>query len=44
MNSLRKFSGRRILAILIKEFIQLLRDRTTLGMIVGIPIIQLLLF
>lgn len=39
MNSLA-----RILAILGKEFIQMLRDRLTFGMMVGIPVMQLLLF
>lgn len=34
----------RIWAIFKKEFIQLKRDRTTLAMIVGIPIMQLILF
>src|SRR3982751_6265296 len=34
----------RILAILSKEFTQLIRDRLTYAMIIGIPIIQLLLF
>jgi ABC-2 type transport system permease protein len=34
----------RIVAILSKEFIQLIRDRLTYAMIIGIPIIQLLLF
>ena len=38
------FSFSRWWAIVIKEFIQLRRDRLTFGMIVGIPIIQLLLF
>ena len=38
------FSWTRWLGILIKEFIQLRRDRLTFGMIVGIPVIQLLLF
>ena len=38
------FSFSRWLGILIKEFIQIKRDRLTFGMIVGIPIIQLLLF
>lgn len=38
------FSFSRWLGILIKEFIQLKRDRLTLGMIIGIPIIQLMLF
>ncbi len=34
----------RILAILRKEIRQLRRDRLTFGMVVGIPIIQILLF
>ncbi len=34
----------RLLGILIKEFLQLRRDRLTFGMIVGIPILQLMLF
>src|SRR4029450_3111589 len=34
----------RILAVLQKEFTQLLRDRLTYAMMLGIPIIQLLLF
>ena len=34
----------RILAILAKEFTQLVRDRLTYAMIIGIPVIQLLLF
>ena len=38
------FSFSRWLGIMQKEFIQLKRDRLTFGMIVGIPIIQLLLF
>lgn len=38
------FSFSRWYGILLKEFIQLKRDRLTFGMIVGIPIIQLLLF
>ncbi len=37
-------SLQRIGAILHKEFLQLSRDRLTFGMIVGIPLIQLLLF
>ena len=41
---MRGFSLYRWLGILIKEFIQLKRDRLTFGMIVGIPMIQLLLF
>jgi ABC-2 type transport system permease protein len=38
------FSVSRWLGIVGKEFIQLKRDRLTFGMIVGIPIIQLVLF
>jgi len=38
------FSLSRWLGIVVKEFIQLKRDRLTFGMIVGIPLIQLLLF
>jgi ABC-2 type transport system permease protein len=40
----RRFSLRRIAAILVKEFIQLRRDRLTFAMILGIPTMQLLLF
>lgn len=38
------FSFRRARAIMAKEFLQLLRDRATLAMIVLIPVVQLLLF
>jgi ABC-2 type transport system permease protein len=38
------FSVSRWLGIVGKEFIQLKRDRLTFGMVVGIPIIQLILF
>ena len=34
----------RILAVLAKEFTQLVRDRLTYAMIIGIPVLQLLLF
>ncbi|MDA0225031.1 MAG: ABC transporter permease [Proteobacteria bacterium] len=34
----------RWIGILVKEFIQLKRDRLTFGMIVGIPVIQLMIF
>jgi ABC-2 type transport system permease protein len=40
----RYFSLSRWLGIVGKEFIQLKRDRLTFGMIVGIPVIQLVLF
>ena len=39
-----RFSLRRALAVLVKEFIQLKRDTVTLRMIVAIPVMQILLF
>ena len=38
------FSLSRWLGIIVKEFIQLRRDRLTFGMIIGIPLLQLMLF
>jgi ABC-2 type transport system permease protein len=38
------FSFARFWAIVVKEFIQMRRDRLTFGMMVGIPMIQLILF
>lgn len=38
------FSPRRLWAVVVKEFIQMRRDRITLGMIVLIPLMQLILF
>jgi ABC-2 type transport system permease protein len=38
------FSWSRFVAVLVKEFIQMRRDRLTFAMIVGIPILQLILF
>jgi ABC-2 type transport system permease protein len=38
------FSLSRFLAIAVKEFVQMRRDRLTFAMIVGIPILQLVLF
>lgn len=38
------FSLRRWWSIVLKEFLQLRRDRVTFGMIVGLPVLQLLLF
>ncbi|MCO5106868.1 MAG: ABC transporter permease [Burkholderiaceae bacterium] len=38
------FSPGRWIGIVVKEFIQLQRDRLTFGMIIGIPVLQLLLF
>src|SRR5271154_657091 len=40
----RTFSFRRFFAIVSKEFIQMRRDRITFAMMVGIPMIQLILF
>jgi ABC-2 type transport system permease protein len=39
-----RFSPRRLKALMIKEFIQILRDRSTFGMIFMMPIIQLLIY
>jgi ABC-2 type transport system permease protein len=41
---MNRFSFSRWLGIMLKEFIQLKRDRLTFGMIVGIPLMQLMLF
>ncbi|HEX6529112.1 MAG TPA: ABC transporter permease [Burkholderiales bacterium] len=38
------FSWSRWVGIIVKEFIQLKRDRLTFGMIIGIPLLQLILF
>jgi ABC-2 type transport system permease protein len=40
----RAFSLARIYAILLKEFLQMRRDRVTIGMIVALPLMQLFLF
>lgn len=44
MNTGRGFSLARLWAIVVKEFIQMRRDRVTFAMMIGIPIIQLILF
>jgi ABC-2 type transport system permease protein len=41
---MRLFSFSRFLAILAKEFIQMRRDRLTFSMMMGVPLMQLLLF
>jgi ABC-2 type transport system permease protein len=41
---MRRFSFHRFWAIVLKEFIQMKRDRVTFAMMVGIPLMQLLLF
>lgn len=38
------YSTARFLAILVKEFIQMRRDRMTFAMMIGLPIVQLILF
>ncbi|TIN98796.1 MAG: ABC transporter permease, partial [Mesorhizobium sp.] len=38
------FSFSRLGALLIKEFIQMRRDRITFAMMLGVPLIQLVLF
>jgi ABC-2 type transport system permease protein len=40
----RRFSPSRFWAIVVKEFIQMRRDRVTFGIMVGIPLVQLILF
>lgn len=40
----RRFSFHRFWAMVLKEFIQMKRDRLTFGMMVGIPLMQLVLF
>jgi ABC-2 type transport system permease protein len=42
--SRRSFNLHRFVAIVVKEFIQMRRDRLTFGMMVGIPMMQLILF
>jgi ABC-2 type transport system permease protein len=41
---MKQFSFHRFWAIVLKEFIQMMRDRVTFGIMVGIPLMQLLLF
>lgn len=38
------FSPARFWAMIVKEFIQMRRDRTTFGLMVGVPLLQLILF
>ena len=44
MKKWRRFSIARFRAMLAKEFIQMRRDRLTFGMMIGIPLLQLILF
>jgi ABC-2 type transport system permease protein len=41
---LHEFNWRRFWAVVVKEFIQMRRDRLTFAMMVGIPLVQLILF
>jgi ABC-2 type transport system permease protein len=41
---MKRFSWRRMMAVFIKEFQQMMRDRLTFAMAVGVPILQLVLF
>jgi ABC-2 type transport system permease protein len=41
---LHEFNWRRFYAVVRKEFIQMRRDRMTFGMMIGVPMIQLILF
>jgi len=41
---MRWFSPNRFVAVLMKEFVQMRRDRVTFAMMIGLPIMQLLLF
>jgi ABC-2 type transport system permease protein len=43
-NNTQRFSLSRFLAIVVKEFIQMRRDRVTFAMMIGVPLIQLVLF
>ena len=40
----RRFSPARCWAMVVKEFVQMRRDRLTFGMMIGIPLLQLVLF
>ena len=44
MKEHQRFSLARCWAIVVKEFVQMRRDRLTFGMMIGIPMIQLILF
>src|SRR6478752_7055682 len=43
-DTMTSFSFHRLWAIVLKEFIQMKRDRVTFAMMVGIPLMQLMLF
>jgi ABC-2 type transport system permease protein len=39
-----RFSPARFWAMVVKEFVQMRRDRLTFGMMIGVPLLQLVLF
>lgn len=41
---MRSFSFKRLAAVFFKEFVQMRRDRLTFAMMIGVPVMQLLLF
>jgi ABC-2 type transport system permease protein len=41
---MHRFTFHRLWAVVLKEFVQMRRDRVTFGMMVGIPLLQLMLF
>src|ERR1044071_3214310 len=41
---MKRFTFHRLWAVVLKEFIQMKRDRVTFAMMVGIPLLQLMLF
>src|SRR5687768_3016288 len=41
---MRRVTWHRLWAVVLKEFVQMRRDRVTFGMMVGIPLLQLMLF
>jgi len=44
MKGMPRFSFARLWAMIVKEFVQMRRDRLTFGMMIGIPLLQLVLF
>jgi len=42
--TLHSFNWRRFCAMVVKEFIQMRRDRMTFGMMIGVPMLQLMMF
>lgn len=44
MKMQRSFSLSRFWAVVVKEFVQMRRDRLTFGMMIGVPLMQLILF